>query len=245
MIKKLLLVTIGLILLLVMILVALPAKLIVNQNLLPPALKIDGVSGRWWSGQAASVTWYGQPRGRLNWQFSFPDNVAFSLNNGINEIRSEAKLAPLLSGQQQAVFQAVKGQLQASELPLSQSLNGVSLHGELVFNLSELRATRNQQLNLNGNVIWHQARLSGSVALDLGQVDIHLSPQAEVTNLKLSNNNSGDVLITGAGTFAVDHYDLKLHLRAGFGKDQLRKQLSQIGELNPDGSITLALEGDY
>ncbi len=243
MIKKLLLMILGILLIALMVLVALPAKLIVDQQLLPPALQIDGVSGRWWSGQAASVTWYGQPRGRLNWQFSFPDTVNFSLNNGKTEIRSAAKLKPLLAGRKQAVFETVKGQIQADELPLP--VEGIELHGELVFNLSEFRAARNRQLNLDGNVIWHQARISGNVALDLGQVDIHLKPQGQQTAIDLANNNSGDVLLTGSGTFAADRYQLQLHLRAGFGKDHLRRQLAQLGELNPDGSTTISLQGEY
>lgn len=243
MFKKLLLMILGLFIIAVMVVVALPAKLIIDQGLLPPALQIEGVSGRWWSGQAASVTWYGEPRGQLNWQYGFPDIVTFSLDDGGNAIRSEVKLRPLLSGEQQAVFEGVRGQVQASELPVP--ISGVLLQGELVFNLSQMQAIQNQQLIMEGNVIWHQARLTGKVVLDLGQVDIQLNPQGQATTINLSNNNSGDVLMTGQGVIAADNYQLDLRIRAGFGKDQLRRQLMQLGELNPDGSVSIALQGNY
>lgn len=243
MLKKLLLLIIGLVIIAVMVVVALPAKLIIDQNLLPPALQIEGVSGRWWSGQAASVTWYGEPRGQLNWQYEFPDKVTFNLDDEDNVIRSEIMLGPLLSGEQQVVFDGIRGQLQASELPVP--VAGVKLQGELVFNLSQVQAIENQQLIMGGNVIWHQARLGGRVVLDLGQVDIQLNPQGQATAVHLSNNNSGDVLLTGQGVIAADNYQLDLRLRAGFGKDQLRRQLMQLGELNPDGSVSIALQGNY
>ncbi len=243
MLKKLLLLIIGLIVIAVMVVVALPAKLIIDQSLLPPALQVEGVSGRWWSGQAASVSWYGKPRGQLNWQYEFPDKVTFNLDNEDNIIRSEVMLRPLLSGEQQVVFDGVGGHIQASELPIP--IAGVRLQGELVFNLSQVQAVQNQQLTVAGNVIWHQARLSGKIVLGLGQVDIQLNPQGQATSIHLSNNNSGDVLMTGQGVIAADNYQLDLRLRAGFGKDQLRRQLMQLGELNPDGSVSIALQGNY
>lgn len=243
--RRLLWLVLGVALFSVMLVLAIPAKLVFQKNWigLPPALQVDGVSGQWWSGKAAAVTWYGKPRGQLSWRYHFPDKIKVNLQNSQQEINSTIQLKPLLADSQHAVIDDIVGHIQASELPTLHS--GVVLQGELVFNLVRLQALRNQLLNIDGQVSWHQARLTGSVALDLGQVDIQVMPQGAVTKLDLGNNNSGDVLIFGSGTLAVDHYNLELHIRAGFGKDQLRAQLAQLGELNPDGSTTLYFQGQF
>ncbi len=243
MFKKLAFSLLGLVLLLLMLAAALPAKLLIRAERLPPALRIDGISGQWWSGQAALVTWYDQPRGQLSWRYQFPDAVKFRLGDGLNEVRSTISLSTLLGNQNQVVFRQLAGQWQAAQLP--PVMQAVRLEGELVFNLSEVRAVQNQRLNLTGHIIWHQARLSGGVALDLGQVDIAAQPQQQETAINLTNNNSGDVLLTGKGILAADHYALELNLRAGFGRDELRRQLALLGQLNPDGSSTLRLSGQY
>ena len=240
-------------LLLVLLLLATPARLLwsVIQPQLPPQtaaqFSLHGISGRWWSGQAASLVWLGRHRGQLRWQLVAPTTVALQLQHPQQQLQAELALGDVSLTEHRFRLHAVSASMDAAALP--ELWPDILLQGQLQAQLQQLSLQYNRTLQLQGEIRWSAARLAGVAALDLGQVNVALQPQQNHTSVQLSNHRSQhssmNIQLLGSGTLHADHYALQLRLRPVSGRAELRQQLAWLGQRQADGSYELKLQGNW
>lgn len=240
-------------LLLLLLLLALPARLLwsVMQSQLPAQtatqISLQGISGRWWSGQAASLLWLGQHRGQLHWRLLGPTTIALQLEHPQQQVQARLALGDLALAEQRLRLHDVSASMDAAALP--ELWPQVRLQGQLQAQLQQLNMQFNRQLQLQGEIRWSAARLAGAAALDLGDVSLVLQPQQDHTSVQISNqrneNDIMDIQLLGSGDLHADHYAVQLRLRPLAGRTELNQQLAWLGQRQPDGSYQLELQGTW
>jgi len=234
-------------LLLLLLLLALPARLLwsVLQPQLPDnaadQFNLQGISGSWWSGQAASLVWLGLHRGQLHWQLVAPTTLLLTLEHPQQQLQARLALGDVSIADNMLRLHRLAGSMAASALP--QVWPDIRLQGQLQAQFQEVTLQHNRQLLLSGAIEWNAARLAGAAALDLGNVEIVLQPSQEHTSVQLSNRDSRDIQLQGSGALYVDRYALQLRLRPVTGRNELGQQLAWLGQHQPDGSYDLKLQG--
>ncbi|PKF51405.1 type II secretion system protein N [Enterovibrio nigricans] len=165
--------------LLVSLVVHIPANFIFSY--IPPVqgLQLGAISGTIWSGTAASVSWQGQPMGKLNWHLNIMPlltgnaDVAIRLS-GVKGLSAKGNIGYGMSG------------AYANNLLFSTSANvvqsfipyplPVSLAGQFDLTVRDYLFTQKPFCDeLEGNIAWSQ----GSVTSQLGTID----PGLVVANL--------------------------------------------------------------
>jgi len=235
--------------LLLLIILALPARLLWNltASQLAPAVtsqfSLQGISGRWWSGQAASLTWLGRHRGELHWRLVTPLTFAVELTHP--QQRLQAQLGPVdVSVAGRSIrLRHVEASMEAANLP--ELWPQIRLQGQLQATLQQVKLQFNQQLLLQGEINWTAARLAGAAALDMGNIEIALQPEKNHTLVEINNRDGKDLQIRGSGSLFADHYAVLLRLRPVTGRDGLNQQLAWLGQRQPDGSYQLSLQGAW
>jgi hypothetical protein len=236
-------------LLLFLLLLALPARLLwsVVQPQLPDSagdqFSLQGISGSWWSGQAASLIWLGQHRGQLHWQLVAPTTLSLKLEHPQQQLQARLALGDVSMNDNSLRLHQVVASMDASALP--EVWPEIRLQGQLQAQLQEVTLQHNRQLLLSGDIHWYAARLAGAAALDLGNVVFALQPSQDHTSMQLSNRDSRDIQVQGSGALYVDRYALQLRLRPLTGRNELSQQLAWLGQRQPDGSYDLKLQGGW
>ncbi|MBU1188877.1 MAG: type II secretion system protein N [Gammaproteobacteria bacterium] len=240
-------------LLLVLLLAALPARLLwdIIQPELPAStaqqFSLQGISGSWWSGQAASLVWLGAHRGQLQWQLQPPASLQLALQHPQQQVQARLALSDVSFRNQRLRLQAIDASMLAAALP--QLWPDIRLQGQLQAELQQLELQYNRQLLLQGQIRWLDARLTGAAALELGDVMLTLTPQTDHTRVQLSNRPGADggqaIELLGQGTLHADRYALQMRLRPLPGHDELHQQLAWLGQRQPDGSYQLDLQGRW
>jgi len=240
-------------LLLLLAVVAMPARLLWSmiEPQLPTAtaqqFSLQGISGSWWSGQAASLVWLGTHRGQLHWQLLGPTTFALHLQHPQQQLQARLALGDVSLHNNRLRLHAVDARMDAAALP--QLWPDIRLAGELQTELEQIVLHYNQQLLLQGDVRWTAARVSGAAALELGDVLLTLQPQADHTRVQISNRASADagqvIRLQGDGALHADRYTLQLRLRPAGGHRELSQQLAWLGQRQADGSYLLTLQGTW
>ncbi|MDA3934809.1 MAG: type II secretion system protein N [Gammaproteobacteria bacterium] len=242
--RRLLLLLTSVLVILLLLLAAWPASQIWSMfDTRLPQLQLQGISGPWWSGRAASVTWLGHHRGQLHWQYAPPLALRFELQHSQQQLQAKLALTDVSVTRQSLRLYDVQVAMSAAELP--QIWPDLTLQGQLQAHISSLHMQLNQQLQMQGEVTWQAARLAGAAAIELGEVLVALQPQDDHTSVQISNRNSPDVQLQGSGELHADHYQLELRLRPLQARTELRTQLKFLASPQADGSFVLPIQGRY
>ncbi len=247
MMRRLWLPTVIALVVLLLLVLALPARLCwtLLQPSMPAAmsrqLTLQGISGTWWSGHAASLHWLGQHRGQLDWHLVTPTTFALQLTHPQHHLQARLGLGDVSLQDQRLRLHHIDVSMAAAALPTPWPQ--IRLQGQLQAQLQQVTLQYNRQLVLQGEVNWHSARLAGAMALDLGTVAVHLQGEQQHTTVQISNHGSNDVQVRGAGTLHADRYALQLLLRPHSGRDEMQQQLAWLGTRQPDGSYALSIQG--
>ena len=235
--------------LLLLVILALPARLVWNltASQLAPEVSsqffLQGISGRWWSGQAASLTWLGRHRGELHWRLVAPLTFAVQLTHPQQRLQAQLGPGDVSVAQRSITLRHVEASMEAANLP--ELWPQIRLQGLLQAKLGQVKLQFNQQLLLQGEINWTAARLAGATALDLGNIKVALQPEQKHTVVDINNRDSKDLQMRGSGSLYADRYALLLRLRPDIGRDELNQQLAWLGQRQPDGSYQLNLKGAW
>lgn len=241
--KKLLLVIVGVLVLLVLVLSVLPARFVWEKWFEQHAhhVQLQGVSGQWWKGRAANVSWYNRSIGQLSWQ---PQGLGLQLQLEQQQAQVSGRLVSVDTVKSQLFLRDLNGSMDVALLPTGWQQTLIAM-GDIAFQLATVKIQKDQQLHIHGQSLWRDAALSGDVVLDLGEIQMDFSPHEQHTRLQMINRNSQDIRLTGNGEIHVDHYEIQLRLRALPNKTQLQQQLRQLGPITADGSVMLNFAGRF
>lgn len=232
--KRSVIVLAAVVVVLAIVLATLPAKLAwqwFGDQFRP--LQLDDISGTLWSGQAATAVWQDQRLGQLQWRWRVSDPLHWQLQTSFNQQRIDAVMR---LGNSQNLYD-IHGRWPASSL--APKVPGVSFLGEWQIQIEHLHMV--EPLAVDGEMVWEDASLRGHIFADLGKVRV-LSQGSELT----LQNSGGQMTVLGSGHFDQHGYLLTLRLRARpEAPPSLSESLLQLGQLNPDGSVSIDFSARY
>jgi len=228
----------GALALLALILVAaLPARLVWQHSVAPrlPQLAAAEISGVWWRGRARRFGWGRLELGTLAWQ---PGRDGWQLRLADSDTTQLTARAPWrFRGRR---LDRLEGWLPARLLaPWLPATAGGRLHLELDSVTLE-RAPR-----VTGSARWRDAHLGGIVDIELGTLALDLKPGPAGTTIRLTSHRAGAVIVRGAGRLREDGYRLQIDLRAAPGQHAVAQQLRRLGTPRPDGSVRITLKDNW
>jgi len=148
-----------------------------------PDVAVSSVQGTLWRGQAGSVVVKGVLLNDVSWRFSFlsilTGRVEFDLQAGLNGKPFHALVGRTFTG---ANYLAdVQASLQATDVLYRLGIKQVSVGGELVINLDDVRLTPSGIPMFSGEASWLPARVEAPLVLSLGTVTLTTQHDSSVT----------------------------------------------------------------
>lgn len=168
------------------LIVHIPAALVLSQAPLPPALKISGVSGTLWAGQADSVRWQNLNLGAVEWSLNVSSlltgeleaHTRFGRGSDLG-LSGKGIIGYSLSGQ--AYAQNLMMSLPADTLlPLMKVPVPVSLDGQLELTLKSFEYAEPYCRSATGSLAWSNGNLISPVG--------ELSPGPVIAQLQCQDN---------------------------------------------------------
>lgn len=186
-------------------LVTFPAAAIyklVDEN---PAFKIYGIEGSIWNGQADSVSIPRKPSlNQIQWSINpfsllllaVSADFEAQLNN--NPILANIRMG--ISGNME--INDLKTSIAASELARLASLPLGEFDGDVYLNIDNLSLADQPIPEISGSIIWQNAKLTLTETVDLGRLNIRLSPQTNGDLVAKITSDKGQIDISGEASIA-------------------------------------------
>jgi general secretion pathway protein N len=233
----------GAVVYLVFLVVAAPAdKLLPLVQPQLQGVRLSGVEGRLWSGQAMQVSVASVQLSDVRWSFRplalLLGRAEFSVSGQLQGQAVQGRAGSTVLGR--VYLSDVQGRLAASDLLLYwQQLKQVSADGYLDFSLDEVRLSETGVPAVAGTVNWSPARVVAPIELQLGKVQLETRIEDEVTRGKLEATDGtllvqGDVELNASGAYSLNA-DLQ---QKGNVPQAVAKFLSTFAEYN-NGSYRL------
>jgi len=224
----------------------LPAKFIYQQFSEASPVRLSGISGSIWSGQAETIDSGEAIFSGLSWQLSpwallvGDIDVQCMLNDPA--IMIEANIT--ISGEQ-IDMTGIKGHIDLIELGSRFSKQEVLLGGGIDIDIAGLRIENNKLLNIEGSMIWKQAQLFAERNIKLGDFKAEFFSKSGALLTKLSDTGGAvalqsDVMISLQGTY---RYDLEVGIR-DTSVPGLLDGFSQLGKPDENGKVSLSGNGN-
>ena len=219
-------------------------------------VSVVGVSGSIWSGKASQITapsaplplnnvaWRFQPQSLLNGQTAA--NLDFEVLGG----EGSGNVARSFSGN----LTVTDGKFNVDAANLSQllPLPVADFGGTVIADIESLSLENNLLTETQGTVIWRQARVTGLVEAQLGQVVFDVEPKAidgkpahigKITNTDGDLDINGDFQIDLNGNYRAD-IKLKPTASASAGLNGILGSLGPVAKRESDGSYRIRNNGN-
>ena len=207
-------------------------------------LQMGHLQGTLWSGQADNLKINKLSLGKFDWDLNL-------LPLFIGQLDLDTKIRGPLGTLQSNIAISTDGSLQASELSgrvPAESLNPytlpATLQGKLDLNIQSLLFQLNQQLQLEGEIIWRKASITMLQTIELGKVRLLAKADGNGSTVYITNEKSA---LGIEGTIKLDakgRYNLNLALlnRDSSRKD-IRSLLQMLGKADAAGKVYLRRQG--
>ncbi len=225
---------------------AIPAQqlwqLIPQQN--KSQLHIANISGTIWSGQLDGLQVTNLALGQLRWELNLLPLLfgQIDLNTHINGSlgKLNANITRHLDGSIQATN--ISGEIPAEVL--NPYTLPATLDGEIKLNIETLVYIANEQLQLEGEVLWRKASISMLKTMEIGDVTIISKADGNDSILRLSNKNSALGIEGNIKLSANGRYNLNLALlNRDTSRKDIRTLLQMIGKVDATGKVNLKRQG--
>lgn len=207
-------------------------------------LQLGHIQGTIWSGEVDSLRVNRLALGQFDWDLNL-------LPLFIGQLALDAKINGSLGKLQSHLALSTDGRLQANDfsgtIP-AESLNPYTLPamlgGDISLNINKLIYMANQQLQIEGEAIWHKATISMLQTLEIGDVRIVSKAETEGSVINLSNKKSalgieGTIKLNANGRYNVN---LTLMNRDSTRKD-IRSLLPMLGQVDAAGKVHIKRQG--
>lgn len=225
----------GLLALPVIVLLTLPARVVAPH--LEIGEDVRDVQGTIWSGQAiwqqpgllpVDLHWRWDSGRRWSWQAS-GDGVELT--------------GYWVAANAGTRLDEVSGSVAMERLDAQAWLANVRPRGRLEIALERAFIADHQPPEIDGSMIWRNARLEGAVHEPLGEITVRLMSGDAHQQARIESTEPGAVQIRGTIEFGVDDYRVDLWLRASPDRPELARQIAWLGEPQPDGQVRIKLSG--
>lgn len=244
-------VLVGLVAWLVFLIWRLPASVaysFVNESSNLP-VKLSGLQGTLWQGQAAQVVYQKQSLGSANWELSPWSLLLTSLSGEIQLNQGDGYLK---SGIQRAVtggeteFSAVEARIPLATIQPHLKNVPVPLEGSLSVKLNSLAVGESGNIDqADGRIVWHQAGVSAPQQLALGDLQMNLKANAEGEIEGIISDSGGPLKLLASLILSKSgDYQLSGQLKGSeTAPKELTQSLSLLGKQDSQGFYSFSFSG--
>jgi general secretion pathway protein N len=217
------------------IVVTLPARVVAPR--LPIGEDVRDVQGTLWDGEAVwqqpgfaplDVSWHWAGGRTWSWQargIGVDLSGNWRLNAGATELT------------------AVRGAIEMNRLDARVWLVNARPRGHLELDVERALIAEGRPPEIDGRLIWRNARLEGAVQESLGEITVRLDSQAQGQVARVESTEPGAIQVRGGIELGAERYEVDLMLRASADRPELLRQIAWLGEPQPDGQVRVHLSG--
>lgn len=217
------------------IVVTLPARVVVPR--LGVGEEVRDVQGTLWSGEAVwqqagfvplDVGWQWDGGRDWSWQ-ARGDGVELDgrwrLNAGATELVD------------------VTGRIEMHRLDARMWLVNARPRGHVELEVERALIADGQPPEIDGRLVWRDARLEGTVQESLGEITVRLDSGQQGQQARVESTQPGAIQVRGDIELGAERYEVDLWLRASADRPELLRQIAWLGEPQPDGQVRVRLSG--
>lgn len=219
------------------------------NSITPLPAKIYGISGNLWNGRAQQVIVPGQPAiDNLHWTVNPLSLLLAQLSTDFNasirnqNITGEFSVNALGRLQGSDIRARIDGAVmqQLLRLPMGE------LGGVFNFNVRSVELQQTALPILDASLSWKNASLTLMDTVNLGNIDLQISPQDDGRLLASISNKQGDLQLSGDATIdAGKNYTINLRMTPQPDTARnITQSLGMFSRRQPDGSYLLSRKGN-
>lgn len=215
--------------------VTLPARVIVPQ--LAIGEDVRDVQGTMWRGDAVwqqpgfaplDVTW--RWAGGRNWDWQVQ-------GTGV-DLGGEWRL-----GAGATELAGIGGSIDMDRLDARTWLMNARPRGRLDIEVERAVIAEGRPPEIDGRLVWRDARLEGTVQESLGEITVRLDSREQGQRARVESTEPGAIQVRGDIELGAERYEVDLWLRASADRPELLRQIAWLGEPQPDGQVRVRLSG--
>ncbi len=210
-------------------------------------LALDAIEGSVWAGTAQRAWYRGLALGRLRWTLSPASVLRLAPQAEVAvdgaELAARATITRPRGGG--LVLTGLDGRLPAGWLQRILNEPFLGLAGVIGFEFDRVGiGADGRLLALEGRTHWEDARLSGRLASELGDLRVDWRTESAGVMLGSLADAGGPLELNGVVTVTADHYRIDARLRARSADSvALRQALELLGRADAAGWVRLQIEG--
>lgn len=137
----------------------------------------------------------------------------------------------------------VAGSIEMDRLDARLWLVNARPRGHLEIDIERALIAEGQPPEIDGRLIWRDARLVGTVQESLGEITVRLNSQEQGQLARVESTRPGAIQVRGDIELGAERYAVDLWLRASGDRPELLRQIAWLGEPQPDGQVRVQLSG--
>lgn len=211
-----------------------------------PELRLQGVEGTIWSGQAYRLAVRGQPLGVLRWQLS-----PWALLRGTAQVdwnlqgpglQLSARLS--VSGADERVLENVTGEADAGWLGPALAIPELEPTGQLRVEGARVRLDgQGLPRDVDARLDWLNAGVRGKAVARLGTLHIVATGADGEIDLDVADGGDGELEVRGGATLRGHHYRSEIVLIPRVSEGPVVEAMQWVGEPRAGGGRLLIVEG--
>lgn len=235
----------GLLVYLVALVVTVPVRLALAYVPMPPNVRIVGVDGTVWRGNAGSVQVNAFDVGQTSWSLDPLKLLTAKVGGNVSVEREGLKGDGIVSANQHEVhLEDTRLTAEASVLQPYLRALAASVGGVIDVKINSLIATQERLQTADGTMTWRNAQIISPASVNLGELMVEFQPKGEDVEGNVKSSG-GVVIITGKVVIKPGwSYQLNLRLKpTANAPPEIRQGLAFIGKADNNGVVNLRRNG--
>lgn len=219
------------------------------NSISPLPVKVYGVSGNLWNGRAQQVIAPGQPViDNLHWSINplgiFLARLSAEFNASVKNQNITGNLSINALGRLQG--SDIRARIDAAVMQQLLRLPLGELEGVFNFNVHSIELNQTALPLLDASMNWQKARLTLMDTVDLGHIDLQITPNDDGSLLASISNKEGDLRLSGdARVDASKNYSINLNMAPQpTTARNITQSLGMFARRQADGSYLLKRKGN-
>jgi hypothetical protein len=204
------------------------------------------LSGTVWNGAAYQARWHDLLLGDIQWDFLGLNQVSPPFTTWRLEGKGlDYELSLLADFERDSLrrLRYIQGDLPAGWVDLSQVVPLLFLEGRLLVNLDYLELKWGPRGLAAGSVQWSDAAFTGLFEEKLGDIIINIEWVNDATYVYFQSTQVRNIMLEGEASLTAGRYKVLLILNTTEKKRHVIEKLADLGKIQPDGSLHIALSG--
>lgn len=244
--RNLILLLVVLALLAVLVLAFVPAQFAIDRvgDRLGP-LKLEGISGTIWSGQASQTLLRGENLGTLQWSLSPLALLSARADADLTLAGGPyvGKTAVSISRDRTVRIRDLDVTMSARKIEPLLDIPALVFRGEVQVTLKSAEVRNGVPMALDGQAVWKNAAVAGSAEAQFGDITSQFASKPEGGFQGTVTDSGGPLQAQGGYSASLAGYEAVIDLRARDNNPQVLEALQYIGQPQPDGSSKLEIRG--